>query len=177
MEALYAQKKVKLVDVQSAYEALFLRAVTGFEAFLEARFISILTGAKKYPANKKVAVRMTAPEKAAKAILFQGRPYLDWIPFDRTLKLADIYFEGGRPFRALDTNDMDTIQKITKIRHAIAHQSEHARRKFLDEVVGATPLRPAEKKPAGFLRYQVTPDQNKFEVFIIQLGRIAQELS
>jgi hypothetical protein len=115
--------------------------------------------------------------RALKDILLQGRSYLDWIPIDRTIERADIYLNGGRPFSELTDGDRSTIKTITMIRHAIAHQGEHAKRVFREKVIGSSALLPVEKRPAGYLRSQANANQKRFEVYIIQLGRIALDLS
>jgi hypothetical protein len=85
MEKLYYDDKIVLGDVESVYEALFLRAVTGFEVFLEDLFISILEGRTRYRPRGRVTVRMTAVSSdALKEILLQGNRYMTWLPFDNT---------------------------------------------------------------------------------------------
>ncbi len=177
MEALHSEGRITLTDLHSVYEALFLRAVTGFEVFIESLFVSILDGSAKYP-KRRVAVRMTvSSNRALKDILLQGRDYLDWIPISRTIERAGIYLNGGRPFSEITDGDRSAIKTITLIRHAIAHQGAHAKKVFRDKVIGSRALLPVEKRPAGFLRSQANPNQRRFEVYIIQLGRIALELS
>ncbi len=177
MEKLYDDGSITLGDLHSVYEALFLRAVTGFEVFLEGLFYSILSGSANYP-KRRVSPRMNAvSNRALKDILLQGKSYLDWIPIDRTIERAEIYLNGGRPFSELSDADRSAIKNISLIRHAIAHRGDHAKKVFREKVIGAMALLPVEKKPAGFLRSQANNGQRRFEVYIIQLGRIALELS
>jgi hypothetical protein len=178
MEGLYDEGRINQSDVHSVYESLFLRAVTGFEVFLERQFFAILTGAASYPNRRGVSTRMTpATTKALKDILLQGKSYLDWIPIQRTIDRADIYLKNGRPFSDISAAERSSIAAITTIRHAIAHRSPHAEKKFRDHVIGSQVLLPVEKRPAGYLRSQTNSGQRRFEVFAITLGRIALGLT
>lgn len=98
MDFLHSQKQIVLRDLEFVYEALFLRAVTSFEVFLEELFISILQDKAKY-SRRRVSLRMKAINSAALMdILFQGKDYIQWLPFDSTEKRAHLYLKGGKPF-------------------------------------------------------------------------------
>src|SRR5689334_9380704 len=76
METLYQAEIIKQRDVHSVYEALFLRAVTSFEVFLEELFMEIVSHRAKY-SKDRVAVRMTATSnQALMDILLQGDRYM-----------------------------------------------------------------------------------------------------
>lgn len=178
MENLYRAREIALRDIHSVYEALFLRAVTSFEVFLEELFISILEERIKYR-GKRVSLRMKATsKKALLEILLQGDKYLTWLPFNNTTDRAKLYLEGGRPFSELSEGDRSIIKTITVIRNAIAHNSPHAAREFERTVIGSQALLRGEKKPAGFLRSQVRsgPSKNRFEVYMEELSNIANGL-
>ena len=176
MESLYLEGRITLTDLHSVYEALFLRALTGFEVFLENLFFSILGGKAKYP-KSRVSVRMTpSSSKALSEIIHQGDKYLKWIPFDNTEKRARLYLNGGRPFSELDDAGKLTIRTVTTIRNAIAHNSPHALKQFKTKIIGSAFLLRSEKRPAGYLRSQVNPTQKRFEVYVIELARIASDL-
>lgn len=174
MEALYQGGKIPLRDLHSVYEALFIRAVTSFEVFLQEQFLAILKGTVKYKQNRRVVVRMTAtPSSAAMHILLQGRGYMTWLPYDSTEQRAQVYLKDGRPFSDVGTADKGAMNSITTIRNAIAHQSLHALKQFQDKVIGNLPLLRGERNPAGFLRSQLRPGQSRFEFYVAELGRIA----
>jgi hypothetical protein len=48
--------------------------------------------------------------------------------------------------------DSTTMEFDNLIRNAVAHQSRSARNKFEAEVIGAAPVLPVERTPAGYLR-------------------------
>jgi len=176
MEELFSRQDIALRDLLSVYEALFLRAVTGFEAFLEELFVAVLERRVRHP---DIRLRMRANSRdALMDILLQGDKYLDWLPFNRTEERARLYIDGGKPFSKLTDGDKSTIKTIVTIRHAIAHPSKHARAEFERTVVGNLSLLRGERAPAGFLRSQVrsNPRQNRFEVYIAELARMAKTL-
>ena len=155
-----------------------MRAVTSFEAFLEALFIDILNGKLRY-SRKRVQVRITTKSRGALMdILFQGDKYMPWLPFNHTEGRAKLYLDGGRPFSELTNGDKSVIKTITTIRNAIAHKSNHALGEFQKTVIGSQPLLRGERSPPGFLRSQVSSGtvQNRFEVYIGELGRLASTL-
>jgi hypothetical protein len=178
MEKLYLDHRIALRDLHSVYEALFLRAVTSFEVFLEELFISILERKTRYK-KQRVSLRMrVTSNEALMEILLQGGKYLDWLPFDRTVNRAKLYLDDGKPFSELTDGDKSFIKTVTTIRHAIAHRGPHAINEFHRTVIGSQMLLPVEKRPAGYLRSQVRagPTKNRFEVYVTELARIAGDL-
>jgi hypothetical protein len=178
MEKLFKDNKITKRDLDSVYESLFIRAVTSFEVFLQDHFMAILGGKVQYKRERKVAVRMTAVSSSALLdILLGGRPYLTWLPFkEHTQDRAMIFLKDGRPFSDVPIADRNTMNNITTIRNAIAHESLHAMKQFEKKVIGQLPLLPGERKPAGFLRSQLRPTQSRFEFYVAELGRIATAL-
>lgn len=167
---LYVDDSIVLRDLHSVYEALFLRAVTSFEVFLESLFLSIMQEKIRYP-KKRVSLRMkTTSSEALKEILLQGDKYMDWLPFRKTEDRAKLYLKDGRPFTELNDGDKSMIKTITTIRHAIAHKSPHAISEFHRTVLGNLVLLPQERTPAGFLRTPVHPTRRRFETYMIELG-------
>jgi len=178
MEFLYSTKNIVLRDLDTVYEALFLRTVTGFEVFIEEHFIAIVSGREKL-GKRRVSVRMNATSAGALMdILLQGDAYMTWLPFAKTEKRAQIYLKDGKPFSELSDGDRSMIRSITIIRNAIAHRSSHAAQEFSRVVIGSQHLLPTEKTPAGFLRSQVRtgPTRNRFEIYAGELARIAMAL-
>jgi hypothetical protein len=175
MERLFNQGLIRKVDLDSVYEALFLRAVTTFEAFLEDLFLAILVGRAQYN-GQRVRILMSASSRGAlMQILLQGSTYMSWLPFEHTEKRAKLYLKDGRPFTDLDNGDKSQLKTISVIRNAIAHKSPYALSQFQKIAIGAIPLLSNERNPAGFLRTRISsaPAQTRFEVYMGQLGRCA----
>lgn len=106
-----------------------------------------------------------------------GRPYVNWLPFDRTMARASAFLRGGRPFSAVNATDLRLMQDWMKTRHAIAHTSAHAERVFLRDVVRGIPLPPRQRTPAGFLRSQLRPGVSRFENVLREMEGIARKIA
>ena len=177
MEELFAGGKISKRDVCSVYEALFLRAVTRFETFLEDLFFAILQKRIKYKKSRKITPRIVhRSNHALYGVVFRGQPYLDWMPFKTTEERAALYLYGGRPFTELEHDHKDAMTRMWTTRNAIAHDSQHAKAQFKRTIISALTLRHGEKSPAGFLRSRVSAKSNRFEVYVGELGRIAAHL-
>ena len=174
MEDLHRLRRIRKRDLDSVYEALFLRAVTSFESFVEELFIAILERRTKYHKSRKVVLRMTADSRESlMGIVYQNYDYLNWLPFDKTEGRARLYFLDGKPFTEIKDPDRTVIKTISTIRNAIAHKSHHSIQQFEKKVLGSRSLLRGERTPAGFLRSKVHSSGNAFEVYIGELGRIA----
>jgi hypothetical protein len=175
MEDLYDDAKIRKRDLDSVYEALFLRAVTSFESFLEELFLGIMEGRVRYSSTSGVSRRMTTKSREALVeIVFQGKnKYLNWLPFQHTEDRAGLYLREGKPFSSLEDGDRSVVKTITLIRHAIAHRSKHSMDEFRTKVLGSLSLLKGERTPAGFLRSRVHSGGNRFEAYVGVLGKIA----
>ncbi|MGV3483425.1 MAG: hypothetical protein ACO1RT_03285 [Planctomycetaceae bacterium] len=173
VEELFAKGKLRERDALLVYEGLFLRAVVGFEDLLEKIFFSILEGNSPKRAWK---CRLTGQKKALRESVLNSKPYLDWLPYERTVDRANIYLVAGKPFTLVETADQNKIQQVLYIRHAIAHQSDSALLKFRTKVIGSTPLPSKERYPATFLRGISTSSTRRYEVYANSLGTIANKL-
>jgi hypothetical protein len=179
MEKLFAAEIISKTDLDSVYEALFLRAVTSFEAFLEDLFLAILEGRARYNKQRVRVLMSAASREALMQILLQGNAFMNWLPFTNTVKRASLYLKDGKPFTELSDGDKSQLKTITVIRNAIAHKSPHALVEFERTVTNSLPLLLNERSPAGFLRSRITsgPAQSRFEVYMGELGRCAGLLS
>jgi hypothetical protein len=178
MEELFSKKRIRKIDLDSVYEALFLRAVTTFEAFLEDLFIAILERRARYSKQRVGLLMSVSSREALIQILLQGNPFMMWLPFHHTEKRANLYLKGGRPFTELGDSDKSLLKTITTIRNAIAHKSPFAVSEFERTVIGSHSLLRNERSPAGFLRSRITsgPAQSRFEVYTGHLGKCAGQL-
>src|ERR1700675_1105239 len=173
MERLYTQSMVAKRDVEHIYGAIFLGAYASFEGMLEDLFLKLLTGRVKFPRSVRTKVTFRS-DMVARADVFGDRKYVDWVPYERTVKRAETLFYSGLPFTKLDSNEEDLIKVVCTIRNAIAHQSGHARKKFDNEVVSNLTLAPRERTPTGFLRslHSSAPNVTRYEQLIGDLTSI-----
>ena len=177
LERLLIEGEVTRHDVSLFYEGILLRTVTGFEGLMEELFVGLLAGG--IAPGKNVHPRVTFNSHlVARDVMLGGRAFVDWLPYHHTDKRASAFFRGGFPFTNLEKADVKLLEKIIFIRNAVAHQSRAARNKFEDEVIGAAPVLPVERTPAGYLRtvFRVAPDQTRYEEIASTCSIMARKL-
>lgn len=181
IELLFNTKRISKKDIEQFYRGLFLDMVSGFESIIENIFIYFLIEKQK-PKIKKIKPKVCFKNNAlAKRIIFNNKNWVDWLPYEKTIKLAEIYFLNGYPFSTVgfinlkkDKIDIGNAQKllmeISIIRNAIAHQSSHSKKQFLKSIENYT-LLPQDKTPTGFLRsnFRINPNQNRFQNFELEI--------
>lgn len=180
MERLVDSNMLVRRDVEKVYEALYLRAFTHFESFIENLFLGMLTERISTSPHQVVPRVKFNSDQVARDVVLSGKNYIDWFPYDRTEKLAQAFFRGGRPFTNLANIDKQETERMLAIRNVIAHESSHARRVFQRRVIQpALPLPPRERTPAGFLRGQlrIAPIQTRFEIYMTKIVDLARKIS
>ena len=156
---------------------MYLRAVTTFERFLEDLFFGLIT--ESIISSRTVHPRVTFRSTViARDVVFSGKSYVDWIPYDQTVKRGKAFLRSGRPFTTLDTVDKKAIERMVIIRNAVAHKSDAANERFLKEVIGSTAMLSSEKTPAGYLRavFRISPKQTHYEEIVTTSMVIAKKL-
>ena len=177
-DSLLAARLVSRGDAELIYEAAYISSVTGFETLVEELFIGLLVGGL-VSADRTVHPRVHfRSHRVAREVVQAGRRYVDWLPYDRTLDRAKVFFRGGCPFTTLSSNDRKLLESCLVIRHAIAHRSRHALGNFERNVLEGLTLAPRERTPAGFLRSQFSqsPQQSRYENLVTQLHRLAAKI-
>ena len=180
VESLAAQGLLAKRDVDTVYEALFLRAFTELEGFIEDLFFGLLARRLRHPSSSVRARVKLKSHMVAREIVLAGDKYVDWFPYERhTKRLAETFFTGGRPFCSLSPADLNELEKLVILRNAIAHRSSHALSTSERKVTRQLPLRPREKSPVGFLRGQIriAPPQTRFEATMSTIVQLGQKLS
>src|SRR5688572_13832542 len=96
-------------------EAVFVKAFTEFEWFLEELFFAVLTrGTRIEASGPRVAIRDPA---LAREVASAGQRYLSWLPLADTVERAERLLVGGEPFTRLSartsvTSDLKRTQII-----------------------------------------------------------------
>jgi hypothetical protein len=178
-ELLYEEGSLLLQDIESIYAGLFIRAVGSVEALLEALFLAIVTERTSFPARARIHPRVAFPsERILRDVLLGGKPYVDWLPYARTIGISERYLVGGHPFTDLAGDLKSKIPAWVVTRHALAHTSVSAREKFVEVVIASKILPPRERTPAGFLRSEarIGPHTTQFELFLGEMMDVAQAL-
>jgi len=181
METLFVGEQLTEDEIEHVYSGLFLEAFTAFESLIEQLFISLLIGDFQSSESDVVMKATFNNYGIAQDIIFGGRNYVEWIPYESTLSRANAFFYDGYPFSRLKEDDSlkvykSSIKRFAAIRNAIAHKSKYAQKTFENKVSGSSPLSPRQRKPAGYLRSTVNRTQIQYEVIVLELNMIAYHL-
>lgn len=173
-ESLFCNNQLLFRDICEIYAALFINAITSFESFIEEMFFCLLTGKIKLSNSVRPKVAITN-RNIAREIILQGRNYIDWLPYERTEKIAMSFFKDGKPFTVLDKNEKNHIDKCLFIRNALAHHSDHSIEKYKKKVLSNLSINPRERAPKKFLRVEFSkyPKKTYYEQYISELFRIS----
>jgi hypothetical protein len=111
-----------------------------------------------------------------KLLMLGGKEYVDYLPYDRTEKISQLLFTGGRPFTLLGRPEKTTLRRCQRVRNYIAHRSDFARAKFLSEYQNIKPLRVAKPTPSHYLDDQIRAGVTLFEHDLAELAAISNFL-
>ena len=176
VEDLLHRGELNVSDTEQVYAGLFLNVFTEFEALIENVFLGILSGTHASTTSKR-RVKII-PTSLTREILFEGRPYLDWLPLDKhTHKRAKRFLDNGEPFSSLTTVEQKNLERLHFLRNAVAHKSDNAKVKFETSIQHLS-LLPQEKTPTGFLRSkpQGSSGLNQYQIAVSELESVARKL-
>jgi hypothetical protein len=161
------------------YEALFLSGNVALEGFLEDLFLGLLVSRHGLESGRTdifPRVEIRSYGIARELIIGPGRRYIDWLPYDRTVALAKLFFRGARPFDDLTDGQRRVLSRCHTIRNVIAHRSRYSLDQFERYVIGSTPLPTSERSPAGYLRgfFRTSPAQTRFSNLLAEALLIAE---
>lgn len=179
MESLHSNNQIVRRDIEQVYRGLFLECFTSFEKMLEQLFLGLLVDPGLTHSYSNINPRVTFKSYVvARDVVFGGRNYIDWLPFNWTENRAKVFFTGGLPFTSLSATSKNILKEIGYIRNAIAHSSHHSKKVFINKVLGNTPLPPRERKVPSYLRsiFRSYPQQTRYENYIIELAQVARQL-
>jgi len=178
MESLLNQGVIQQNEIEQVYSGLFLDVFTYFEGLLEGLFFGLITGDIVHQSANVSSRIPIVCGPIAKEIFFVERSYLEWLPFEKTVKRAKSLLTNGEPFVLVGSDSRNNLQQFLLIRNALAHKSEYAKTKFEQDVIGNSPLTPQEKTPTGFLRskFRVNPPMTQYELVLSELTSIVQIL-
>ena len=177
-EGLYISGPLTRQDLENIYQGLYLRVITSFEGFIEELFEGLLCVQVIARAAIKPRIEVRSPG-VARDVIYAGRRFVDWLPFERTQEMATAFFRAGRPFTSVSKADCKIIEQAVWIRNAIAHQSRHAEKVLNDNLLDNLVLTPRQRKAAAFLRTTLTGTpvpQTRYEYYATELSRIATEI-
>lgn len=165
-------------DKNQVFAGAYVSYLTFFEAQLEALFVGLITGSHSHP-NSAIKATLPMPNRRiAKSMITGGRNYVDWLPYNaHTMKRAPVFLVEGRPFTDLSSVRRSTLDNASVLRNALAHQSDHALRRFEVEFVRGRILPVSQRRPPGYLRGAHSLGRNRLEVQLSELVAIMGELT
>lgn len=109
------------VDQRQITIAAFLNAFIAWESFLEASFVSFMTGSPTI--NGTYPVRYVAPPSpdAAKSMLKGMNRYFDFGNHDNVRKVASIFFKNGYPYEPHLSSIVSDLADMRTMRNSSAH--------------------------------------------------------
>lgn len=185
---LFYKNRLTNRDVNQIYAGLLLNAYICFEILIRDLFLALLIKSSKFKSDAKhnskiitVTPRVVVNSYKIAYDIMKGpnNKFINWLPYENTKKMADIYFSGGRPFSLLTQNDTQQLTKITIIRNVIAHKSNRSLKRFEEEVIANINVPVKERQVAYYLRgiYRRSPSQTRYENLISQILNISYKIS
>src|SRR6266702_2064149 len=118
---------------EQMYESLFLNCFTAFEVLIEDVFLAHLVSRTASKAVPRLTIKSLPI--ARELVVGPGKKYADWLPFDRTIERANLFFRGGRPFADAPEAPRVLVDKAQFKRNLIAHRSRHSQEQFETKVI------------------------------------------
>lgn len=167
-----------------AIQGLYLVGVRSFETFLEDQIFQLATEKSVWKSRLVSGTRLSCKLRMkenrptfVREIIFQGKDYADYLPYERTIKIANQLFVGGRPFSLLDASQKSSLNRCLRVRHYIAHDSDYAARVFANSVRAVKPFRMKQPTPIHYLQENIRSGVSFFEHDLATLYSVAGFLS
>ncbi len=165
IDDLVEKGQLAVTDCDQVYEATFLAATALFEHFLEESLICVVCS--RHPKMGRGILLKPRTREHFQRLLFANRDYVDLLPYKRTIQLAELYLDEGRPFSSIPEDRRGLLTEAVTIRHAIAHRSQKAITEFRCKITGVDSLPPHRQFPGPFLRsvFRHGPRQTRHELY------------
>jgi hypothetical protein len=181
VDALVRAGRMPKIDLDRAYAAGYMLFYTSVERTLEQLFVGLLTGKVTLSQSKVKPVVIAPNAPKALRLVLGDRTYVDWLPYERhTKRRAQALFADGKPFTSLAKQDRVFLERMSVLRNALAHRSDHSLRQFNREFIDNNPvpggLPPAQHKPIGYLRGQHAANQSRLSYQLAEAAAIVRRL-
>lgn len=179
VESLFCDKVIVKRDLDVAYSGLLINAVTSFENYIEELFYSIMKGKSSFHTSVRPIVRSISKlsDRDIRSLVLGDNRYINWLPYDVTVRRSKAYLVEGNPFIKLKNRDKESLWKIATIRNVIAHGSPYSEASF-QKLIKDRPLPPREQTPIGYLRsvYRDSPAMIQFQALTGEIIRMSNKL-
>lgn len=141
----------KSPHTEAGVEAAFLQMFRAWESFLEDSSLAFMCGRLRCD-SLSIPCHVRAPnEEAARALVYQDRPYVEWTDVDGIVKRWDRFFPPTNLLVIAIRPAKVELDQMAAIRNAIAHSSLLSKQRFQKVVQGQFGGKPAISRPANFL--------------------------
>ncbi len=164
--------------MELVYTSTFLAMCCNWEGLLETALFEVVCGPKSKKPGRNRLASFRSRKHFKGVLLHPNRDYVGLENLNKTISLASLYVERGRPFSEVSESNKTYLGHIVQIRNAIAHQSDVAVTKFKEKVPGVDALPVHRRAPGPFLRhvFRSAPDQTRLELYIASLKSAALEI-
>ena len=151
----------KSAHTEAGVEAAFLQMFRGWELFLEDSSLAFMCGRLRCDSLSIPCHVRTPNEEAARGLVYQDRPYVEWTDVERIVERWDRFFPPTNLLVTAIRPAKVELDQMAAIRNAIAHSSLRSREKFQRVVQSQFGAKPAISRPANFLSAMYPPDPSR----------------
>jgi hypothetical protein len=145
--------RIRLQDVELAYELAFVRLFTTWEVVLEQIFFRLMCGfiSGGTQATLRNGGAYSSTISQAEALLLNGKTYLLWHNPDFVINRAAGTFTNSNYEQVL-ASAQQRIKHFASVRHRVAHAQKDAAMKFDNATMALAGKRYRASRPGRFLR-------------------------
>lgn len=144
-----AARKLHPKHVYRIVELAFMGVCAAWESFLESAMVRYLANAQTN-SHFRPPLRVGHCQSIPHAYeLLSGRPgydpevqYMSWTSPQAAIRLAEVFFTHGAPFKNPITRENDKLKQAVKLRNRVAHASDKCKKDFR-EATNCIKQRPA----------------------------------
>ena len=177
VESLHDRNLLSRSDIERAYSGAFLELYSFVEGAIERLFLGLLVGRLEPPNVQVKALVTIQSDQVASKVVNGGRNYVDWLPYDLTIKRAEAFFSRGLPFTGLESQHKNAFEDAGVLRNVLAHSSSHAARKFDKRFLESRAVPLGERRPSAFLRGDHTIGQTRFSFYGARLSNAVERIA
>lgn len=175
-----APDRIRISDLELAYELAFLRVFMEWEILLEQSLLRLMCGFRHSGGQEPLALGQNYCLRLidAEANLLGNKPYLLWHNPDLAINRASRIFNNSR-YENIIASAQQRLKHFAAIRHRIAHSQKDAAQKFDTASMNIAGRRYAASRPGRFLRdWQVgsTPPTRWLASICLELESLAKQI-
>ncbi|MBY5592056.1 hypothetical protein HFO49_32310 [Rhizobium leguminosarum] len=173
-------QRLRVGDIELAYELAFLRVFMAWEVLLEGAFLRFMCGFMHSNGQEPLAAgKAYQPTISdAETYLLNGRQYLLWHNPTHVINRAGGFFSNSR-FELILASAQHRVEHFATVRHRIAHSQKDAAAKFDTVSMLLAGKRYMGSRPGRFLRdWQVgiNPPQRWFASICLELESLSHQI-